>query len=396
MSLINLSVFFCFSPIHSILAYELSKTNKYPFSSRRIVIIKPNGSLLDFTKFIFLVFLRLVSSCCFFINIYFFHFNYNSSSYRVLERYFPDNLFLLDDGSNSLLIPFRKLPHSPLYTCFDHLSLFSRSIYSLPSIQLTNQSYYKSYLYSHKFLDSSKSCPHSNYILLAGSDLSDVDFMSEDQYINSLISLISYLSPLYPYHSFIYYPHRRESLPKLEKVNSIDNLFCLIPSGPIEIFIACSSFDFDLIVSFSSSFEITLPKYFPSPPDILPVRFFYLHIEKSYRFEYLLLSSGLISSLPSFSPSQQLTNLIIDDTSNVLRSSTFLESQIAIGQFILLSDYDTDLELDISVVVVAWSYHPFLVSNSQIYIWRPFQSYLDKFTGFEPQFLAFFAGMHYA
>jgi hypothetical protein len=298
----------------------------------------------------------------------------------------------MDDGSNSLLLPFRNQARYSFYTYYSHLSLLFDSVYEMPPIRCFDNDHLNSNYNAVKFIDGRPLDKKTQYVILAGTDLSDESFLDQSTYLNCLSQIIIHFSSTYPEYSFAYYPHRRESRDKILTIDSIGNIKCLSAHGSIERFIATTTFDIRMLISFSSSLEVTLPRLCGSQIKILPARLPFQFIDSSYLFEYLIISSGLASSSFSLKDSQSIPGLIFDQYYRLQLPSAYVENELQNNQFILLSSIYPDHGLDPFSIQTPWSYHPFLLTSNSFYIWKPFLSSFHYFLNFSPELLAFYTG----
>ncbi len=215
------------------------------------------------------------------------HGNYNSFSFKLLSFIGSKNISALDDGSNTLLMPFRiKRKFKNFYTIFPSILDNQRLKSFLNVIKIEQESLKK--IFINNKIDKDK-------VFICGSADCEENLISEKHYLNLINLSIKYLRKQ-KFNEIIYYPHRRESPDKQKKISYLlkkSSSKILFPKLSFDDFYVRNNLNCS-VVSLTSTLEKSLNyKLIGNTVNFIPIRYDLNRIAENYILEYSIISSSL-------------------------------------------------------------------------------------------------------
>ena len=282
------------------------------------------------------------------------HGNYNTITFKILSKIHSNYLYGLDDGSNSLLLPFRiKNKFKKFFTIFPILK------------ECNNLSKYVEIVEIKKNLNNKVEVNKIKYndVYICGSADVEEGLVEEEIYSNMLSIIINHLQN-YSFKNIFYYPHRRESIHKTRRLEmSLTYYPKLIFKQPLVSFDdyykinnlnAC-------LISLTSTLEKSLEfKLDHNNFLIKPIRYSPNDINKNYSLDYAIISSSLSSQFSREEIMTYLNNKLINNT-DFLKNIDLVNSSmtnIENEQIIDMVSFSVD-----NKKIQKWKGHPILISD---------------------------------
>ena len=372
----NYVIFFGYSPFQINLINKLRNSNE-EFLNSKILLFDLNKSLngqnqfkktcYKFKSFIEYDNLSIINLIQILIliklrNIRVIHGNYNSKTFKILSKIHSKHLFGLDDGSNSLLMPFR-LEHkfNKFFTIFPVLKECKNLNKYVDIVEIKKGFRNKTLSNKIKYND----------VYICGSADVEQGLIKEEIYLNKVSAIINYLKK-YPYKNIFYYPHRRESIFKLKKLeiscNDFQKVFFLKPLIPFDDYYAINNLK-ACVISFTSTLEKSLGFILDHNNFLIkPIRYSPNDIDQNYCLDYSIISSSLSSKFIREEILIFLNNRLINNI-DFLRNKELLNSsmkKIHNKQIIdIVTFYIENRKIQ------KWKGHPILISDkSNIFRWN--------------------------
>lgn len=222
-------------------------------------------------------------------NINVIHGNYNSKTFKILSKIHSKHLFGLDDGSNSLLMPFRlENKFKKFFTIFPVLKECNNLKKYVDIVEIEKGFRNKTLSNKIKYND----------VYICGSADVEQGLIKEEIYMNKVSVIINYLKN-YSFKNIFYYPHRRESIFKLKKLEiSCDDsqkVCFLKPLIPFDDYYAINNLK-ACVISLTSTLEKSLGFILDHNNFLIkPIRYSPNYIDQNYCLDYSIISSSLSS-----------------------------------------------------------------------------------------------------
>jgi len=299
----NYIIFFGYSPFQINLIYKLINFNGEFFNSK-ILLFDLNKSLngrnqfkkscdkfKNFIEYNQLSIFNLIQILILIKvrKIKIIHGNYNTISFKLLSKIHNKYLFGLDDGSNSLLMPFRlKNKFNRFYTIFSALK------------ECTNLRKYVDIVEIQRGIDNKIKANKIIYndVYICGSADVEEGLIEESTYIKMILSILKYLQN-FSFKNIFYYPHRRESNHKINKLknflNTYPNLSFINPLVSFDDYYEINNLN-SCVISLTSTLEKSLEFRLNHQNFLIkPVRYSTNDIDQNYSLDYAVISSSLSS-----------------------------------------------------------------------------------------------------
>lgn len=372
----NYVIFFGYSPFQINLIYKIIHFNG-EFSNSKILLFDLNKSLYGRNQF--------KNSCYKFKSIFEYnqlsifnliqililikvrkiriiHGNYNTTSFKLLSKIHDKYLFGLDDGSNSLLMPFRlKNKFKRFFTIFSVLK------------DCTNLNKYVDIVEIKQGLDNKIQLNKTIYndVYICGSADVEEGLIEEVIYINMISSILKYLQN-YSFKNIFYYPHRRESNYKIKKLkiflNNYLNISFIKPLISFDDYYEINNLN-SCVISLTSTLEKSL-EFRLNHKNLLikPVRYSPNDIDQNYTLDYAVISSSLSSDF-------NRDEILIFLNNQLIKTVDFLKNEALVNSS-MRKIYNNQIINMVKFYVKnkkikKWKGQPILISdNSRILRWE--------------------------
>ena len=364
----NYVIFFGYSPFQINIIDSLVKANQ-EFCNSKILLFDFNKSIngrkqfknacLKFKSFVEYNKLSIVNLIKILILIRFrkikvIHGNYNTISFKILSKIHSNYLYGLDDGSNSLLMPFRiKNKFKRFFTIF-------------PSLKACNNlSQYAEIVEIKKVLNNKIEAKKNKYndVYICGSADVEEGLVDEEIYSKMISRIVNHIQN-YSFKKIFYYPHRRESIYKIRSLEMLytnnSNLIFKEPLVSFDDYYEINNLNACLI-SLTSTLEMSLEfKLDHNNFLIKPIRYSPNDINKNYSLDYAIISSSLSSKFSREQIMIYLNNKLINNT-DFLKNRDFVDSSmtnIHNSQIINMVGFSVE-----NKKIQKWKGHPILISD---------------------------------
>lgn len=372
----NYVIFFGYSPFQMNIINKLIKSNE-EFWNSKILLFDLNKSIYgrnqfkktcsEFKSFVEYNQLSIINLIQIIIliklrKIKVIHGNYNTITFKILSKIHSKYLYGIDDGSNSLLMPFRlKNKFKRFFTIFSILK------------ECNNLSQYVEIVEIKKDLNNKIESNKIKYndVYICGSADVEEGLVEEEIYLNMVSRIINYLEN-YSFKNIFYYPHRRESIYKTKRLKmSLTNNSKLSFKKPLisfDDYYAINNLN-ACVISLTSTLEKSLEfKLDHNNFVIKPIRYSPNDINKNYSLDYAIISSSLSSKLSREEILIFLNNNLINNTDFLKNRDLVNSSMIDIRnkQIIDMASFYVD-----NKKIQKWKGHPILIlDKSSILRWK--------------------------
>lgn len=282
------------------------------------------------------------------------HGNYNSLSFKILAILISKNLNLIDDGGNTALFPFR-IEHKfrKFYTIFPEIQKIS---YLKKFTEIINLRISKD-----KTIKAEKS---NNKIYICASADVEVGRVDEDDYFRIIKILVE---KFIDYNEIIYYPHRRETDEKLQRMSSFIKLKkfkILNPKSNFEKFIDSDKNFNSPIITLGSTLEKTLNIFLDKKLIIYPIRITEF-LKEQYILNYLIHTSLLSNSYSK-------KDIFLIRNNKIISLYSFIKNKLCLAKNFTQIKLNSLIEIEIKKNykhLFKWSGHPLAIDkNFNLYI----------------------------